>query len=105
VSSFDLPINEPLLAKESRTIEVPFILSDTYVGITNFATTLQSTNRLYVLEKEPRLSLSITVKETPKDSDSDGIYDNEDNCPLVANPDQADNNAIASVPVTFTKTD
>ena len=39
---------------------------------------------------EHRLGTDFGVDVGPRDSDSDGLNDRDDNCPNVANPDQAD---------------
>jgi hypothetical protein len=43
------------------------------------------------IDAEPGLEPEIEPEPEPVDSDSDGIPDDTDNCPDVANPDQADN--------------
>lgn len=37
-----------------------------------------------------RLHFAIAVRDGNIDSDQDGLFDNEDNCPLISNPDQTD---------------
>ena len=50
---------------------------------------------------EPQLTQTdaLTQMQTRTDTDGDGIFDDVDNCPLIANPDQADwnNNGVGDV--------
>jgi len=61
------------------------------VGTIDLVSLLESDNRLYIQAKSPISSdLNITVKARPADTDGDGVYDFEDNCPFVSNANQAD---------------
>ena len=43
-------------------------------------------------QRSPTSTITATVTTQPRDSDSDGVLDREDNCPLSPNPEQADSN-------------
>ena len=80
-------------------------LDDGFAGNINLQSLLESDNRLYIQPKPSMSNLTIRVKAKPIDSDGDGVYDNEDNCPLVPNSGQQDSNHITGTIVDFTKTD
>jgi hypothetical protein len=40
---------------------------------------------------------AVSYGEDLIDTDSDGIVDSVDNCPLISNPDQADTDALAGI--------
>ena len=77
---------------EIRDVSYTLKIADDFEGAFDISFWLKSDNRLYqeTNTKDNRETLSVSVKWPAIDTDGDGIYDEDDNCPLVRNPWQED---------------
>jgi len=81
-----IPLN-PTLAQSSETV-----INNMLSKYKRYQNRLRQSISDYSADREIIISEILTLQNFMKDSDSDGIVDSLDNCPLDANPNQLDTN-------------
>lgn len=92
---------------DTRNITYTLKIADGFEWDFHLRVWLKNDNRLFQESNttDNLYTLTISVKWQPIDTDGDTIYDEDDNCPLVANPWQEDTYILPWATVNFEKID
>ena len=87
-------VNNPILLKlETISAETPSVLDGTPIDPAPQTLNGFDVKQLIIVPGTPGVRIPISaVFDDSQDTDEDGVNDTEDNCPTLANPDQADEN-------------